>query len=643
MRRWFVVLALALVAFHPAPLFAQPPAVPKPLAGAELKEYIRANYTKYEYRIPMRDGVRLFTAVYVPKDDAKTYPMMLIRTPYSVAPYGADKYPDNLRPGALFAQSGYIFVQQDVRGRWMSEGEFVNVRPHNPGKKDKEVDESSDTHDTVEWLVKNVKGHNGRVGITGISYPGFYTVAGMIDAHPAVKAVSPQAPVSEWFIGDDFHHNGCLFLPHCFNFMYGFGKPRPEPTRKFGRVPFEHDTPDGYKFFLEMGPVKNADAKHYKGEIAFWKEVMDHPNYDDFWKARNIRQHVKNIKPAVLTVGGWFDAENLFGALEIYKHAEANSPPPHNHLVMGPWDHGGWSRGKGDQLGDVRFSSNTSEYFREKIEFPFFESHLKGEGKGAHPKAWVFETGTNVWRKFDSWPPKDATKTRFHLRHGDKLSASPAPDFGELVDGQVLPVREFDEFVSDPAKPVPFINKTDIGMVREYMTADQRFAATRPDVLVYQGEVLKSDLTLAGPIEVELYVSTTGTDADWVVKVIDVYPDDFPDPDPNPAGVKMGGYQQLIRGEPFRGKFRNSFERPEPFKPGEVAKVKFTMPDVFHTLRPGHRLMVQVQSTWFPLVDRNPQTFCDINKADAGDFKKQTHKVHRSAETPSRITVGVVK
>lgn len=638
MLRWFLLVALSALA--PALLFAQPAAPPKPLAGAELKEHIRANYTKYEYLIPMRDGVKLFTAVYVPKDDARTYPLMLIRTPYSVAPYGPDKYPDNLRPGALFAQSGYIFVYQDVRGRWMSEGEFVNVRPHNPAKKPKEVDESSDTYDTVEWLTKNVKGHNGRVGITGISYPGFYAVCGMIDAHPAVKAVSPQAPVTDWFVGDDFHHNGCLFLPHAFNFMYGFGKNRPEPTRKFGRTPFEHDTPDGYKFFLDMGPLKNADAKHYKGEIAFWKEVMAHGTYDDFWKARNIRAHVKNVKPAVLTVGGWFDAENLFGALEIYKYAEADAPPKHNHLVMGPWDHGGWSREGGDRLGDVRFNAKTADFFREKIEFPFFESHLKGDGNDARPKAWVFETGTNVWRKFDAWPPKGVQKTAFYPAPAGTLALTSKHD--ALASG-VVDFVGYDEFVSDPAKPVPFINKTDIGMVREYMTADQRFASTRTDVLVYQGDALKEDLTLAGPIEVELYVSTTGTDADWVVKVIDVYPDDFPDPDPSPTGVKMGGYQQLVRGEPFRGKFRNGFDKPEPFKPGEVTKVKFTMPDVFHTLRPGHRLMVQVQSTWFPLVDRNPQTFCDIYKADASDFKKQTHKVYRDTERPSKITAGVLK
>lgn len=647
MLRWSIppALAFALALLTPAAPLAQPAVaplaplvVPKPLAGAELKEYVRSHYTKYEYRIPMRDGPRLFTAIYVPKDDSQTYPMMLIRTPYSVAPYGADRYPDSLRPGALFAQSGYIFVYQDVRGRWMSEGEFVNVRPHNPAKRGKEIDESTDTSDTIEWLLKNVKGHNGKVGQTGISYPGFYTVAGMVDAHPALKASSPQAPVMEWFIGDDWHHNGCLFLPHAFNFMANFGKPRPEPTTRFPYLPFEHGTPDGYKFFLEMGPLKNADAKFYKGEVAFWNEVMRHPNYDDFWKVRNMRQHVKNIRPAVLTVGGWFDAENLFGALETFKAAEANNPPKDNTLVMGPWVHGGWGGGDGDHLGDVRFNAKTAPFFREQIEFPFFEYHLKGKGDGKCPKAWVFETGTNVWRKHDAWPPKEAKPTTFTFRGNGELRA---PDLFNFSDGVFDPGH--DEFVSDPAKPVPTMNRIDIGMPREYMTADQRFASTRPDVLVYQTPKLERDLTIAGPVEVELYVSTTGTDADWVAKVIDVYPDDYPDPDPNPTGVKMGGYQQLVRGEPFRGKFRDSFEKPEPFKPGEVAKVKFTMPDVYHTLRPGHRLMVQVQSSWFPLVDRNPQTFCDIYQADEKDFKKQTHRVYRDADHPSRITVGVVK
>lgn len=630
MLRW-TLCVLTLLVFAPATP-AQPPRK-RPQADPELKEYIRANYTKYEYRVPMRDGVRLHTAVYVPKDDSQTYPFLLTRTPYSCAPYGVDQYPDALRPGEPFVKSGYIFVVQDVRGRWMSEGTFVNMRPINPKKGPQDTDESSDTFDTIDWLVKNVKGNNGKAGQTGISYPGFYTVCGMIDAHPALVAASPQAPVTDWFIGDDWHHNGCLFLPHAFNFMSNFGKPRPEPTTKFGYLPFEHGTPDGYKFFLDMGPLKNADAKYFRGDVAFWNEVMAHGNYDDWWKARNVRQHVKNVKPAVLTVGGWYDAENLFGALETFKAAEANGPPKFNTLVMGPWVHGGWSRDGGDKLGDVTFNAKTAEYYREKIEFPFFEQQLKGKGDIAFPKAWVFETGTNRWRKFDAWPPK-SSRDEFRLAENGGLENSPL---------EVAPGEKYDEFVSDPAKPVPFINKTGIGMAQEYMTADQRFAATRPDVLVYQTPVLTDDMTIGDGIEVELYVTTTGTDADFVVKLIDVYPDDYPDPDPNPTGVKMGGYQQLVRGEPFRGKFRNSFEKPEPFKPGEVAKIKFTMPDVLHTFRPGHRLMVQVQSTWFPLTDRNPQTFCDIYTASEKDFTKQTHRVYHDAAHPSRIAFRVVK
>jgi putative CocE/NonD family hydrolase len=614
------------------------PAQAKKAPDTELRDYIKASYTKYEYQVPMRDGVKLFTSVYVPKDDSQTYPILLTRTPYSVAPYGVDKYPDALRPGAAYAKAGYIFVYQDVRGRWMSEGDYVNIRPHNPGKKgDKDIDESSDTYDTIDWLIKNVKGNNGKVGLWGISYPGFYTVAGMIDAHPALKAASPQAPVTEWFIGDDWHHNGAFQLPHAFNFMYGFGKARPEPTKKFGRPTFEHDTQDGYKFFLDMGPLKNADTKYYKGEIAFWNEVMKHGTYDDFWQARNVRQHIKNIKPAVLTVGGWFDAENLFGALETFKHSEANNPSPSgNHLVMGPWVHGGWSSQEGDHLGDVSFNAKTSEFYREKIEFPFFEFHLKAKGEPKTPKAWVFETGTNIWRKFDAWPPKDASPTTY------TLSAN-----GKLTEGSAGPSTKsapaFDQFVSDPAKPVPFINKTTFGMSADYMTGDQRFAASRPDVLVYQTEVLSHDLTIAGPIKVELSVSTTGTDADWIVKVIDVYPDDYPDPDPNPTGVRMGGYQQLVRGDVFRGKFRNSFEKPEPFEPGKVAKVKFALSDTLHTIRSGHRLMIQVQSSWFPLIDRNPQTFCDIYTAEEKDFQKQTHRLYHETANTSHVTFGIMK
>ncbi len=618
------------------PAFAQTPAVVLSPAeeAKQLREHILANYTKYEYRIPMRDGVKLFTAVYVPKDDTKKYPMMLNRTPYSVAPYGVDNYRATLGPSKLFAFDGFIFVYQDVRGRWMSEGEFTNVRPHNPKKGPKDFDESTDTYDTIEWLLNKVPNHNGKVGQSGISYPGFYTAAGMIDAHPALKACSPQAPVTDWFVGDDFHHNGCLFLPHGFNFMAAFGKIRPEPSAKFGRLPFDHDTPDGYDFFLQMGPLANADKKYLKGEIAFWNEMMAHGTYDEFWKSKNIRQHLKNIRPATMTVGGWYDAENLFGSLECYKNTERGSPEnANNFLVMGPWDHGGWSRGEGSSLGNIRFGSKTAEFYREKIELPFFKKLLKGEGEFVAPEAWVFESGTNVWRKYDAWPPKTTQKIEYHLNRGGRL---------ETTFETGSPTS--DEFVSDPAKPVPFLERTTVKMDYEYMVADQRHASRRPDVLVYQTPVLKDDLTLSGPIDVQLQVSTTGTDADWVVKVIDVYPADAPDADPNPAGVRMGNFQMLVRGEPFRGKFRNGFETPEAFEPNKMTSVKFTMPDICHTFRTGHRLMVHVQSSWFPLVDRNPQTFCDIYKAKEADFQKQTHRIWQTGDaTTSGIRVRVVK
>lgn len=597
------------------------------------KEFVVANYTKHEYRIPMRDGVKLFTAVYVPKDDGKKYPILLNRTPYSVAPYGIENYRSSLGPSFAYTAEKFIFVYQDVRGRWMSEGEFVNMRPiqHRTAN---ETDESTDTFDTIEWLLKTIKNHNGKVGQTGISYPGHYTCAGMIDAHPALKAASPQAPVTDWFIGDDFHHNGCFFLPHAFNFMANFGKPRPEPIRKSQSLPFDHDTPDGYDFFLNLGPLPNADKKYFKGQVAFWNEMMSHGTYDEFWKSKNIRQHLKSIKPAVMTVGGWFDAENLFGAIECYKATEAGSPDnPHNMLVMGPWDHGGWNRGDGFSLGNARFGSKTAEYYRQNIELPFFKHHLKGEGEWSPPEAWVFESGTNEWRKYDAWPPKQAKTVTLLFDEQGSLTAKGGKD----------PRGGVDEFVSDPAKPVPFIEKTSVRMEYDYMTADQRFAARRPDVLVYQTPVLTEDLTLAGPIDVELHVSTTGTDADWIVKVVDVFPSDYPDPEPNPSGVKMGGYQMLIRGEPFRGKFRKGYDQVVAFEPNKPTVVKFTMPDVCHTFRTGHRLMVQVQSTWFPLVDRNPQTFTDIYNAKESDFVKATHRVHRDADKPSGITVRIVK
>ncbi|HEY7428744.1 MAG TPA: CocE/NonD family hydrolase [Gemmataceae bacterium] len=602
-------------------------------AAAQGLEYVKAHYTKYEYRIPMRDGKKLFTTVYVPKDESKRYPILLMRTPYSVRPYGIDRYKAELGPSPLFGKAGYIFANQDVRGCWMSEGEFVNMRPHNPAKKESDIDESSDTWDTIEFLVKHVPNNNGRVGQWGISYPGFYTAAGMIDAHPALKACSPQAPVTDWFIGDDWHHNGALFLPHMFNFMANLGRPRPKPRKKF-EFKFDYETPDGYNFFLHLGPLPNANGRYFKEDVAFWSEAMKHGTYDDFWKSRNLRQHLKAIKPAVMTVGGWFDAENLFGTLETYRKVEATSEGRTNVLVMGPWRHGGWGRGAGESLGQVSFNSKTAEFFREKIELPFFEFHLKGAGEFKHPEAWVFETGTNQWRKHDAWPPKTAQRKSLYLHAKGRLSWKTPEENGTE--------ENCDEYLSDPSKPVPYLDKIVIGMSPEYMVADQRSASRRPDVLVYETDVLDEDVTIAGPIQVDLHVSTTGTDSDWVVKLIDVYPDDYPDPKPNPAEVRMGGYQQLVRGDVMRGKFRNSFEKPEPFAPEKPSAVSFTMQDSYHTFRTGHRIMVHVQSSWFPLVDRNPQTFVDIYQAKESDFRKATQRVYRSREMPSRVSVLVL-
>jgi putative CocE/NonD family hydrolase len=599
--------------------------------AAQEADSIRANYTKREAEIPMRDGKKLFTSIYLPKDVSKPSPIMLTRTPYSVSPYGAGAFKTALGPSVLFSKEGFIFVYQDVRGRNMSEGEFVNVRPHRAVKSGaEEVDESSDTYDTIEWLTKNIPNHNGRVGMWGISYPGFYTAMGMINAHPALKAASPQAPVCDWFVGDDFHHNGALYLAHAYRFLDRFGHPRPQPM-----IPVPQPATklrDGYPYFLEMGPLSHADdERHLKGDVAFWTEMMHHPNYDGFWKARNIRPHLKDIKPAVLTVGGWFDAEDLFGALKVHEAVESQSPGATNAIVMGPWYHGQWAGGEGDSLGHVRFGSKTSLFYREHIEFPFFMHHLKGTEDAKLPKAHMFETGSNKWREFAEWPPRDVKPRTFWFRAGGILSIEAPMDRSG-----------FDEYVSDPARPVPYIGGQAAGMTREHMVDDQRFAASRTDVLVYQTETLAEEITIGGAITPTLHVSTTGTDSDWVVKLIDVYPDDEHDPEPNPAGVRMGGYQQLLRGECFRGRFRKSFETPEPFTPGKEEKVEYVMPDALHTFRRGHRIMVQIQSSWFPLVDRNPQTYVDIYSAQEGDFQKATQRVYRSKDAPSGVKVFVL-
>lgn len=593
-------------------------------------EWIKANYTKYEFRIPMRDGVRLFTAVYAPKDSPEKYPLLMTRTPYSVAPYGIDNYPSRLGPGSseLFIREKFIFVAQDVRGRNRSEGTFVHVRPFIPSKQSpQDVDEASDTYDTIEWLLKHVPNHNGRVGMYGISYPGFYAAMGALSHHPALKASSPQAPVIDWFYGDDFRHNGVLFLAHAFNFLGFFGLPKPEEN--WSQSPFRMPTPDGYAFHLQTGALANYDEKHLKGKLAFWKELLENDTYSQFWKSRTSLPYYSNITAAMMTVGGWFDAEDVYGPLKLYASTEKLSPNAFNILVQGPWSHGGWSGGDGKSLGNARFGSNTAEFYREKIEFPFFLQHLKDKGDARLPEAYVFETGRNEWHALPAWPPKEAKPRTLYFHASGKLEWDAPAGRGE----------EFDEYLSDPNKPVPFTPYITNRMDYNYMTDDQRFAAARPDVLVWQTEPLESDVRIAGPLQASLYVSTTGTDADFVVKLVDVFPSDAPDNQPNPENVRMGGYQMLLRGEPFRGRFRKSFERPEPFVPGKLEKVEFELPDVFHTFRRGHRIMVQVQSSWYPLTDRNPQKFMPIHKATAPDFQKATHRVYRSASSPSSLGV----
>ncbi len=603
-----------------------------PAAPRGSPEWSAERLTKTEVYIPMRDGVRLFTSFYVPKDTSRTYPILLRRTPYNSEPRGEDGYTPRLAIDADLVEEGYILAFQDVRGRYMSEGEFMDVRPYNPDKQsEQDIDENSDTWDTIDWLIKNVPHNNGSVGISGISYPGFYATMSLPDAHPALKAVSPQAPVTNWFIGDDFHHNGAFFLMDGFRFYSSFGRPRPEPTRE-QLSGFEFPNQDNYEFFLELGPIKNVEAKFFGDSIRFWSEVMDHPDYDDWWKARDPLPHLKDIEPAVLVVGGWFDAEDLFGPLNVYKAIETQSPPTtENRLLMGPWFHGQWAFDEGDNLGNVHWSDNTSDLY-DDIELRFFNYYLKDEGTLDLAEATMYDTGALEWLEFETWPPAGIAEKELYFHAGEGLSFSPPTS-----------AESYDEYVADPMRPVPYTEDVHQRRTREYMTDDQRFAARRPDVMVYESEILTEPVTLAGPIVADLFVSTTGTDADYVIKLIDVFPDSLRDYPSNDKSVPMAGYQMLVRGEVLRGRYRNSFETPEPFVPDEVTSVRFEIPGVMHTFEPGHRIMIQVQNSWFPLVDRNPQTFVNIYEADEEDFQKATHRIYHDAERPSSVKVSVLE
>lgn len=589
--------------------------------GSMGQDYVKDLYNKTETYIEMRDGIKLFTSIYTPKDTSKEYPILLKRTPYSCRPYGEDKFSSRLGPSEFLTKDLYIIVHQDVRGRWMSEGVYDNMRAYIPNKRGDQTDEASDTYDTIDWLVNNVDNNNGRVGTWGISYPGFYATYSLLDAHPALKASSPQACIGDFYF-DDFHHNGAYLLSY-WRATAVFGYEKTQPTDKSWYSFPDLGTKDQYQFFLDAGPLSNLD-QYYKEDNVFWQQLKDHPDYDQFWQSRGIIQHLKDIKPAVMVVGGLFDAEDLYGPFETYEKIEQRGDN-YNTMVFGPWSHGDWARTRKRQaIGNVYFGDDISLHYQRDIEARFFDHFLKGEGDGKTglPEAYMFDSGSNDWHEYSQWPPEAATKKSFWLQSRGRLNERAERSF------------TFEEFVSDPAKPVPY--SEDIKMVftpRKFMTDDQRFAARRPDVLVFETPAMEEDLTLAGDILAKLQVSTTGTAADWVVKVIDVFPGDSPDNEETTKNQKMSNYHMMVRSEVLRGRYRNDFSEPEPFEPGKKTAVTIKLQDVHHTIKKGHKLQVQIQSTWFPYIDLNPQTYVDnIFQAKEADFSKQTHRVYNDSE-----------
>ena len=595
--------------------------------------YVKDNYNKKEVAIKMRDGVTLHTTIYSPKDTSKEYPIIMQRTPYSSRPYGEENFRTQIGPNIHLMEEGNIIVYQDVRGRWLSEGHYENMRAYIPNKtSNDQVDESTDTYDTIEWLVNNVENNNGNVGVWGISYPGYYATYATIDAHPALKASSPQACIGDFFF-DDFHHNGAYLLSY-FRVTSLFGTPRPNGDQPIDTAWYnlpDIGTEDQYQFFLDKGPLKNLSSFFEYGlkdepslapdemtDDYFWNELKEHPNYDELWQSRGLIQHLDKSKSHVATmiVGGWFDAEDLYGPLETYKNIEKHTDG-YNTMVFGPWDHGRWARrSERNLVGNYYFGDSISTFYQEKIETKFFNHFLKGEAdaNSGLPEAYVFDSGRKEWKEYDSWPPKGVTKQTMFLSNNQELTTAQKTLTGI-------------KFISDVKKPVPY--SEDVKSVftpRKYMTDDQRFAARRSDVLVFETEVMEEDFTLAGDIMANLKVATTGDAADWIVKVIDVHPADAENNEEMQDHLKMSNYHLMVRSEVLRGRFRNSFSNPEPFTPNEKTAVNIKLQDVFHTIKKGHKLQIQVQSTWFPLIDLNPQTYVEnIFKADEKDFKTQTH------------------
>jgi putative CocE/NonD family hydrolase len=634
-RPWRKLLSVLVFGFGVVSAHAQ-------AASDAMLDFYKTHYVKHEYRIAMRDGVKLYTQVYTPVggqvEDKGPYPFLMTRTPYSCGSYDNAMVLPRVTSNMTMLKAGYILVCQDVRGRWESEGHWLEMTPPKDGKG---IDESTDMYDTVDWLLKHVDGNNGSVGIMGISYPGFYTASSIIDGHPAIKAASPQAPMINLFDGDDSYHGGAFMLTANHSFYADGFAPQQNPLKVQPRSDWSMFTKDAYAYYLKMGTLAKLDSTAGNTNTLY-HDQSSHNTYDDYWLARNMELHLHGVKAAVMFVGGWFDAEDLAGPVKGF-HAVAKLSPEAaaDTIVEGPWVHGGWARGNGASLGDVRFGSETSVFFQQTIEAPFFSHYLKGTAWTPLPKAYAFETGSNVWKKYDAWPPKQAVaKTLYFQPEGGLAWSAPTAAASK------------DEYVNDPAHPVPYVGYVaEADPPQRYMDDDQRFAATRPDVLVYETQPLTEDITVAGPVKPRLRIASTGTDADFDVKLIDVFPDDFAYPAEGqtqgkrvlgPPPVLMGGYQMLVRGEPFRAKFRNSLAKPEALVPGKVTSVDFSMQDVNHTFLKGHRIMVQVQSTWFPLVDRNPNVFMDIATAKPEDFHKATETVFHQAGAASGIELLVM-
>jgi len=607
------ITVLVVSAFLPSCLLSQ--------SGID-QAFIRENFNKREVYITMRDGVKLYTAIYEPKDTSQAYPILMQRTPYSCSPYGVNNYRRSLGPNRQLLREKYIFVYQDVRGRYKSQGHFKEMTPAIDQKNsNKDVDESSDTYDTFDWLLKNTR-NNGKAGIWGISYPGFYASASLPAAHPALKAVSPQAPVTDEFVGDDCNHNGAFYLLDNFDFYNFFEGPRSDDSTRYEKI-FSETSADAYHFFQQLEPINRTNGRDYydkKGEI--WSQVLEHDAYDTFWQARNIRPHLQQVKPAVLVVGGWFDAEDLFGSLRTYEAIEQQNPQNNNRIIMGPWTHGAWANSSWEKFGPLEFGQNVNDYYREK-ETAFFNFYLKDKGQFNEAEATVFETGSNQWKQYSTWPPKNASNIKFYFQGKGTLSKAPSNANGDYT-----------EYTSDPNNPVPYTGVVKRDRNNEYMVEDQRFLADRSDVISFLSTPLDQPTGVTGRLHADVFVSTSGSDLDLIVKVIDVYPD---------TAKNMAGLQRMVRAEVFRGKFRNNYERPEPFVPGKPEKVSFDLNEIAHLFAKGHRIMVQVQSSWFPIVDLNPQKFGKIPAADKSDFQKATIRIYHDAQHPSSVTLPILQ